>query len=97
MRERRGDTSPALDALTRCLADTPCDEVRPTTYRRQSRPRWIRQEAAGRSDSQSCRDKGSPGLFGDSLVAIVEATDRSVCHLGNRICVSNGFMSAGSA
>ena len=34
--------------------------------------------------------------YGDSLLAIVDATDRSVCHLGNRTCFSNRFMSAAS-
>jgi phosphoribosyl-AMP cyclohydrolase len=35
--------------------------------------------------------------MGDSLLAVVDSTDRGVCHLGNRTCFSNVFLSAGSA
>jgi phosphoribosyl-AMP cyclohydrolase len=30
--------------------------------------------------------------MGDSLFVLVDATDRAVCHLGNRTCFSNGLM-----
>jgi phosphoribosyl-AMP cyclohydrolase len=35
--------------------------------------------------------------MGDSLLAVVDSIDRGVCHLGNRTCFSNRFLSDGTA
>ena len=53
---------------------------------------WLAGRNGGGHDVRELRGN----CYGDSLLAIVEATDRSVCHLGNRTCFSNKFMSAGS-
>jgi phosphoribosyl-AMP cyclohydrolase len=54
---------------------------------------WMAGRGGGGYDVLDLRGN----CMGDSLLAVVDSTDRGVCHLGNRTCFSNGFLSAGTA
>ncbi|MDP9185193.1 MAG: phosphoribosyl-AMP cyclohydrolase [Actinomycetota bacterium] len=45
---------------------------------------WMAGRDGGGYDLRSIR----ANCMGDSLLAVVDATDRGVCHLGNRTCFS---------
>jgi phosphoribosyl-AMP cyclohydrolase len=51
---------------------------------------WLAGRDGGGYDLRGMRANS----MGDSLLAVVDATDRGVCHLGNSICFSQAMLEA---
>ena len=60
------------------------DERSTWLWSRSREEHWMAGKAGRGYDIQSMRSN----CMGDSLLAVVDATDRGVCHLGGRTCFS---------